>query len=29
MATMVAAGLVPFLAFFIERKITHEVREPA
>jgi integral membrane protein len=26
MVVMVAAGLVPFLAFFIERKISHEVR---
>jgi integral membrane protein len=29
MAVMVAAGLVPFLAFFIERKITQEVRAAA
>jgi integral membrane protein len=26
MVAMVAAGLVPFLAFFVERKITHEVK---
>jgi integral membrane protein len=29
MVVMVAAGLVPFLAFFIERKISHEVHAPA
>lgn len=29
MVSMVAAGLVPFLAFFVERKISHEVHEPA
>ncbi|GAA2588218.1 DUF3817 domain-containing protein [Actinomadura fulvescens] len=29
MAVMVSAGLVPFLAFFIERKIVREAREVA
>ena len=29
MVTMVAAGLVPFLAFVIERRIVREVRSPA
>jgi integral membrane protein len=28
MVTMVAAGLVPFLAFVIERRIVREVRAP-
>jgi integral membrane protein len=28
MVTMVAAGLVPFLAFVIERKIVRELRTP-
>ncbi|HEV7933902.1 MAG TPA: DUF3817 domain-containing protein [Actinomadura sp.] len=29
MVTMVSAGLVPFLAFFIERKITREAKAGA
>ncbi|MFI0444173.1 DUF3817 domain-containing protein [Actinomadura sp. 6N118] len=29
MAIMVSAGLIPFLAFFIERKIVREARELA
>ncbi len=29
MVTMVAAGLVPFLAFVIERRIVRELRTPA
>jgi integral membrane protein len=29
MVTMVSAGLVPFLAFVIERRVVREVRSPA
>jgi integral membrane protein len=29
MVTMVAGGLVPFLAFVVERRIMHELRPPA